>query len=409
MTGQEAVDVASEFAAHVPLDGIVLTKIDGDARGGAALSVKEVIGLPIVFAGVGEKLDDFEPFHPDRMASRILGMGDVLTLIEKAEAVFDADQAQAAEAKLRSGQFTLEDFLDQMRQMKKMGPLQSIVGMMPGVPEGAPQRRDRRARAREGRGDHLLDDPRRAPRPLDHQRVPPPPHRPRQRHQHLGGQRDAQAVQDGPADDADHERQRIEAPSPRRPARALAPATPELARPRLKARPAEALPSSSPTRKGPSVAVKIRLLRVGKTKQPSYRVVVADSRSPRDGRIIETIGHYGPRAEPSGIQINEDRALAWLRQGAQPTEQVQKLLTVTGVWGTYAAERTGPIVTKLNRRGYVTGRGPKPAPAADAPAPKAAAKAAPKPAAAEAAPAETDDAPDAAPDADEAGTEEPSE
>ena len=135
MTGQEAVAVATEFQAHVPLTGIVLTKLDGDARGGAALSVKEVTGLPIVFASVGEKLDDFEPFYPDRMSSRILGMGDVLTLIEKAEAVYDADQAQAAEAKLRSGQFTLEDFLDQMRQVRKMGPLQSIVGMMPGVPK----------------------------------------------------------------------------------------------------------------------------------------------------------------------------------------------------------------------------------------------------------------------------------
>ena len=135
MTGQEAVNVAREFADHVPLSGIVLTKLDGDARGGAALSVKEVTGLPIVFASVGEKLDDFEPFYPDRMASRILGMGDVLTLIEKAEAVFDADQAKAAEVKLRTGQFTLEDFLDQMRQMRKMGPLQSIVGMMPGVPK----------------------------------------------------------------------------------------------------------------------------------------------------------------------------------------------------------------------------------------------------------------------------------
>jgi small subunit ribosomal protein S16 len=149
------------------------------------------------------------------------------------------------------------------------------------------------------------------------------------------------------------------------------------------------------------VAVKIRLLRVGKTKQPSYRVVVADSRSPRDGRIIETIGHYGPRAEPSRIQINEDRALAWLRQGAQPTEQVQKLLTVAGVWATYASERKGPIVTKLNRRGFVTGRGPKPAPA---PEPAAA-----KPPAAPAAEEPATEAPAQAPaEADEAAAEEPS-
>ena len=135
MTGQEAVAVAAEFAARVPLTGVVLTKLDGDARGGAALSVKEVTGLPILFAGVGEQLDAFEAFHPDRMASRILGMGDVLTLIEKAEAVFDAEQVEAAEAKLRAGRFTLEDFLEQMRQMRKMGPLQSVVGMLPGVPK----------------------------------------------------------------------------------------------------------------------------------------------------------------------------------------------------------------------------------------------------------------------------------
>jgi len=135
MTGQEAVAVASEFATRVPLTGVVLTKLDGDARGGAALSVKEVTGLPILFAGVGERLEAFEAFHPDRMASRILGMGDVLTLIEKAEAAFDAEQAKDAEQRLLAGRFTLEDFLEQMRQMRKMGPLQSIVGMLPGVPK----------------------------------------------------------------------------------------------------------------------------------------------------------------------------------------------------------------------------------------------------------------------------------
>src|SRR5206468_11670130 len=130
MTGQEAVNVAEAFNEAVGLDGVILTKIDGDARGGAALSVKEVVGKPILFAGTGEKLDDFEPFHPDRMASRILGMGDVLTLIEKAEAAFDEEEAAKAEKKLRKGQFTLEDFLDQMQQVRKMGPLQNLVGMM---------------------------------------------------------------------------------------------------------------------------------------------------------------------------------------------------------------------------------------------------------------------------------------
>jgi signal recognition particle subunit SRP54 len=135
MTGQEAVNVAEAFDQAVGLDGVVLSKIDGDARGGAALSVKEVVGKPILFVGTGEKLEDFEPFHPDRMASRILGMGDVLTLIEKAEAAFDKDQTAKAEARLRKGQFTLEDFLEQMRQVRKMGPLGNIVKMMPGLPK----------------------------------------------------------------------------------------------------------------------------------------------------------------------------------------------------------------------------------------------------------------------------------
>jgi signal recognition particle subunit SRP54 len=135
MTGQEAVNVAETFNDSIGLDGVILTKIDGDARGGAALSVKEVIGKPILFAGTGEKLEDFEPFHPDRMASRILGMGDMLTLIEKAEAAYDVEQRERAEAIVREGSFTLEDFLEQMQQVKKMGPLQNVLGMMPGMPK----------------------------------------------------------------------------------------------------------------------------------------------------------------------------------------------------------------------------------------------------------------------------------
>jgi signal recognition particle subunit SRP54 len=135
MTGQEAVNVAESFHQTLEIDGVVLTKLDGDARGGAALSVKEVIGKPIAFASVGEKLADFEPFHPDRMASRILGMGDMLTLIEKAEEVFEKDKAAEAAERLTTGQFTLEDFLEQMQQIKKMGPLQNLVGMLPGIPK----------------------------------------------------------------------------------------------------------------------------------------------------------------------------------------------------------------------------------------------------------------------------------
>jgi signal recognition particle subunit SRP54 len=132
MTGQDAVNVAEQFGAAVDFDGVVMSKLDGDARGGAALSVKAVTGKPIIFASTGEKLDQFERFHPDRMAQRILGMGDVLSFIEKAESQFDEEQAKELERKLRKDEFTLEDFLGQLKQLRKMGPLTSLLGMIPG-------------------------------------------------------------------------------------------------------------------------------------------------------------------------------------------------------------------------------------------------------------------------------------
>ena len=131
-TGQEAVNVATHFDQALNITGAVLTKLDGDARGGAALSLKAVTGKPIKFVGVGEKLEDFEPFHPERMAQRILGMGDVVSLVEKAAETVDLDEARRMEEKMRKGQFTLEDFLEQLRQMKKLGPLENLVGLLPG-------------------------------------------------------------------------------------------------------------------------------------------------------------------------------------------------------------------------------------------------------------------------------------
>jgi signal recognition particle subunit SRP54 len=136
MTGQDAVVQARAFMDQVDTTGFILTKLDGDARGGAALSMTAVTGRPIFFAGTGEKLDDLEPFHPDRMAGRILGMGDVMTLIEKAKDSVDAEKAAAAAEQMRTGQFTLEDFLEQLRQMRELGPLQDILKMLPGVPGG---------------------------------------------------------------------------------------------------------------------------------------------------------------------------------------------------------------------------------------------------------------------------------
>src|SRR5436189_1432868 len=133
MTGQDAIKSAGEFNARVGVTGVVLTKMDGDARGGAALSVVSVVGVPIAFAGSGETLEALEPFHPERVVSRVLGMGDVLSLIEKAEAAIDVADAEKLEAKIRSNEFTLEDFRDQLRTIKKMGPFEQILGMLPGM------------------------------------------------------------------------------------------------------------------------------------------------------------------------------------------------------------------------------------------------------------------------------------
>ena len=133
MTGQDAVNVAESFNAQLGIDGLVMTKLDGDTRGGAALSVRAVTGKPIKFAGMGEKLNELEEFHPDRMASRILGMGDVLTLIEKAQSSFDEEEARKLEKKMKKGSFDFEDFLAQLQQMKKMGPIGDLLGMIPGM------------------------------------------------------------------------------------------------------------------------------------------------------------------------------------------------------------------------------------------------------------------------------------
>jgi signal recognition particle subunit SRP54 len=133
MTGQDAVNVAEQFAQSAQFDGVIMTKLDGDARGGAALSVKAITGKPIMFASTGEKLDQFERFHPDRMSQRILGMGDVMTLIEKAESAYDEQQSAELERKLRRSEFGLDDFLEQLRQIRRLGPLQSLLSMIPGI------------------------------------------------------------------------------------------------------------------------------------------------------------------------------------------------------------------------------------------------------------------------------------
>ena len=160
MTGQEAVNVAESFNEQLELTGVVLTKLDGDTRGGAALSVKAVTGCPIKFAAMGEKIDALEPFHPDRMASRILGMGDMLSLIEKAQANIDAEKAEEMERKMRNAEFTFEDFLEQMEQVKKLGPLDQLLDMMPGMGKmkGMQEFEGRRETDGRVRSDRQIDD-----------------------------------------------------------------------------------------------------------------------------------------------------------------------------------------------------------------------------------------------------------
>ena len=151
MTGQEAVNVAEAFQEHIAFDGVVLTKLDGDARGGAALSVKAITGKPIKFASVGEKLDQLEVFHPDRMASRILGMGDVLTLIEKAEAAVEQDEQEEMERRMRAGEFTFDDFLQSYKMLRRMGPVKGVLKLVPGMGSSSTGSTSTRSRWRASR------------------------------------------------------------------------------------------------------------------------------------------------------------------------------------------------------------------------------------------------------------------
>ena len=326
MTGQEAVAVARAFQERIAFDGIVLTKLDGDARGGAALSVKAITGKPVKFASVGEKLDQLEVFHPDRMASRILGMGDVLTLIEKAEQAVEQDEQEEMERRLLAGQFTFDDFLASTRMLKKMGPLQGVMKLVPGMGrqlEGMEVDDSQMARIEaivlsmtphERRVPHAINGPRRRT------------DRGRERHHDRGRQPAPPGPQaNGEDDEVDGEG---EAPDPARGAHRWWRRCPHQARPTLGARNLRHNPPFT-TRK--AHMVRMRLTRVGSKKNPIYRVVVSDSRSPRDGRFIEIVGRYNPQTDPSTIDLDADKVKDWLAKGAQPSEPVARLIKAAGI------------------------------------------------------------------------------
>ena len=212
MTGQDAIKSAGEFNRRIGIDGVVLTKMDGDARGGAALSVVSVVGVPVTFVGDGERIDDLHPFHPDRLVSRMLGMGDVLSLVEKAEQVVSRDEASRLERKISRNDFTLQDMRDQLTAVKRMGPLDRLLELVPGMAGGcADARRGGSAGAGPHHGHHRLDDPARAVAASDHQRQPPAPHRPRQRNDGPGRQSPPETVH-GDAPHAALGRRRIPVP-----------------------------------------------------------------------------------------------------------------------------------------------------------------------------------------------------
>ena len=318
MTGQDAVGVAESFAEAAEFDGVVMTKLDGDARGGAALSVKAVTGKPILFASTGEKLEAFDRFHPDRMASRILGMGDVLSLIEKAEQQVDEKQALDLQAEAEEQPVHARGLPPADAPGAQDGPAQrpDRDAARDGGDEAAEERRRRRGRARPGRGDHPLDDAGGAGQPGADQRLAPQTDRQRLGDQGPARQPAGQAVRpDAQADAADGLRQDA------RPAAA----GPDDAGARRARRSAGANLSAA------HMAVRIRLRRVGSKKNPIWRIVVADKRSPRDGRTIETIGQYNPQTEPSMIELDEERARHWLEHGAQPSETVATLLRTKGI------------------------------------------------------------------------------
>ena len=208
MTGQDAVNVAQGFHERLKLSGVILTKLDSDARGGAALSVRAVTGAPILFAATGEKLDAFDIFHPDRLASRILGMGDVLTLIEKAQQTYDQKQAKELERKFKKNEFTLEDFAQQMVALQKMGSLGDLLGMIPGFKKIASQVDSEQAQQELGRIKAIIDSMTKpgAPQPSDSQWLAPHADSVGQRHLGAGSQPVHQAVRTNPQDDEERSR-----------------------------------------------------------------------------------------------------------------------------------------------------------------------------------------------------------
>ena len=323
LTGQDAVNTARIFHERIGISGIVLTRMDGDARGGAALSMRHVTGQPIKLVGMGEKLDALEPFHPDRVAARILDMGDVVSLVEQAAEMVDKEDAEKLARKMAKGSFDLGDLRSQLHADAQDGRDEGHSRQAAGRAEDAKAARSGQHRREDDRPavrHHRLDDAQGAAQRRPAQRLAQAAHRHRLRHLGPGHQPPAEAAQaDAGHDEADEEGRRH--PEPFRPRR-------------LSARPHAALSAAATRSKRLIMAVRIRLARGGAKKRPFYRIVAADARSPRDGKFLEKLGSYNPllkSEDANRIILNEERIRYWLSQGAQVSDRVARFLDKSGI------------------------------------------------------------------------------
>ena len=321
MLGQDAVKSAQQFHQQLGFNGFILTKMDGDARGGAALSIKQVTGQPVKFVGTGEKYDALELFHPDRLVSRIMGMGDIMSLIEKAEEVVDKKQALELQEKIQKDNFTMEDFRDQLRQMRKLGSMEQILGMLPSI---GPFKDLQKAKVDEKelvRIEAIINSmtPKERRHHQTHQRKPPEANCEGQRNQRSGRESASETVRPNSEDDEGDEEGFVRKGD----------AGDENA-------PNAVLMANSPVSsfilvgflylKEANRLVAIRMARIGSKKRPYYRIVVIEKRRARNGRFLEVLGQYNPIVNPAQININGERALYWLSKGAEPSETVASIL-----------------------------------------------------------------------------------
>ena len=330
MIGQDAVTTAQTFNEKLGVDGVILTKLDGDARGGAALSIKAVTGLPIKFTGVSEKMDGFDVFYPDRMASRILDLGDFKTLIENVQGAIDEEEAREMAKKMAKNNFTLDDFLKQMNQVRKLGPLQNIIGMLPGMGQIKDQLKDLDLNSKEVRRiEAIITSMTAAER-----ENPSILNGSRRKRIALGSGTQVQDV-NRLLKQFEEARKMMKRMQGLRGGKGGFPGMPKLPFMYYMGRGAE-LVHPHQYKEVNFTMLKIRLTRLGAKKAPFYRIVVADARAPREGRPVDTIGQYDATKQPAIVNVDEEKALAWLAKGAQPTDTVRSLFKKQGVMQKFA-------------------------------------------------------------------------